>query len=224
MPPVVTMTSHALASSSSSAKALPRSPLWNRRTSAAPCSAARAAIIGRLESGSWEAPGTSGQGTSSSPVEITATVGRAYTSTTCTPAEVSAASVPASTRVPAAATTAPAGCLPPAGRIWLRSTSTVCTVICSGSSNGPAGTSVCSTGTTRMSAPGGTGAPVMTRTAWPGGHSTRGAPAGISPATGNTQGPVPATSAACTAKPSIAELSKIGLARRARTSPASTCT
>ena len=78
-----------------------------------------------------------------------------------------------------------------------------------------------STGTT-ASAPSGSGAPVMIRTAPPGASAAgRDEPAAASPATGSTTGAsaqAPATSAARTAKPSMEELSKPGRATGEATS------
>ncbi len=92
-----------------------------------------------------------------------------------------------------------------------------------GTSEAPAGASVSSTGTT-VSAPAGIIAPVMIRSAVPGPTSSSGArPAGTSPSTRSTTArwtAAPATSAARTAKPSMALFGQGGRVRAERTGSA----
>ena len=152
---------------------------------------------------------------SSLPVEITATRTCERTGTESSPAAASAARWRGAGRRPEGSRGSPAARSEPASR-----------------TNSPASgfrvnvtvaswTVACSTGTT-ASASSGIGAPVMTRTAWPG-SSGAGVPgaAGISPRSGRLRG-VRARSVTRTAKPSICEFRNGGRAIGVRTGWAST--
>ena len=131
---------------------------------------------------------------------------------------------PASITVPAWAMMSPTWQFSPWCRIWVRSWCAVVTTIRSGRATAPAGTLVSSTGTTMSpSVSTGVGAPVIMRTAVPGATSTGVWPAGMSPLTGNSHGPLPAgRSAVRTKNPSMAELENGGTGRFARASAART--
>ena len=215
-PPVVITTSavrtaSAIAWSSSAGVSEQRLTL----TGLAPASWARPKSMIELES--WICPRSSGcpGATSSEPVAMIATRGLPMTHKVPCPVAAAAATEVASSRTPAASTRSPSARSSPASRMFACSPTAALTRISSGSGAAPGCWSVCSTGTTAF-APPGTAAPVITRTACPlPTHSSLTAPAGTSPMTCSVtglSGLADATSSACTAKPSIAELVNGGTA------------
>ena len=189
--------------------------------SSAPAASTSARSITWLESTIWPCSRCDPGGTSSSPVDTTVTRGRRCTTTSATLAAAARARCPGPSRVPAASTTSPARTSSPRCRTERPTSGARCRA------TSAAPPSVSSTGTT-ASAPSGMGAPVMIRSTWPGRSTCRRvSPAAMSSATGSTTGAArvaPASSAARTAYPSIAELSKPGRSvvattSRARTSP-----
>ena len=153
-------------------------------------------------------------------MDSTATRGRRRSGTVAYPIDDAAPVASGPHTVPALSTMSPSATSPPRRRTCWPSETTSRTSTSAGSGASPIGWSVSSTGT-MASAPGGSGAPVMMRAHSP--SPTSGAdeaPAGMSPTTrSRTPG---ARSAARTANPSIAELSKGGTAKRARRSSANT--
>ncbi len=163
----------------------------------APASRAAAVRVKLLESEIWPGPIGSPGWTSSLPVESTTTRGRGRTFTVARPIAASRPSWVGPSRVPASSTRAPAAMSLPRRRMWAASatgrrtrtsSSSTGAVIASAARPVPVPPSVHSTGAT-ASAPGGIGAPVMIRAAWPG--PTLGstpAPAAMSPTTASTDG------------------------------------
>ncbi len=177
-----------------------------------------ATSIAELASKICAGPSTDPGATSSEPVERIRTCGRRCTVTLLAPIAAIRAMAAGSTTAPARSTTDPRDTSSPCGRMFAdgagrREIVTVCSP-----------PSVHSTGTT-ASAPAGTGAPVITRTAAPGTTAGATVPAPTSPVTGRVTG---SRSLACsrsahrTAYPSIAELVNTGRSISARRSCAST--
>ena len=196
----------------------------SRRTSA-PASAAWAASASELLSWIWAGPSGRPGGTSSSPVEMTATRGRRWTDAEACPVAASRPIAAGSSARPRSNRSKPAATSVPARRTFAPVLAAARISTVAGISDAPAGASVSSTGTT-VSAPGGIIAPVMIRSAVPGSTAASGArPAGTSPRTRRTTGAsrlASATSPARTAKPSIALLGQGGTVRAERTGSAST--
>ena len=185
-PPVVTSASQdsaparrAASMAASSSRTSPRS------TASKPLSATNERRVSRLESRIW--PGCSGEpsSTSSSPVEITPTRGRGTTDTSRSPTVASSPRWPGLSTAPGSSTRSPGTTSSPTGRMWLPSgTAWVTTTV------SPSGVPSVSSTITMASAPGGTGAPVMMRTASPGptGESSPDMPARTVPATRSVTG------------------------------------
>ncbi len=163
----------------------------------APASWAAAVRVKLLESVICPGPTGSPGWTSSLPVDSTTTRGRGRTFTVARPIAASRPSWVGPSRVPASRTFEPAAtslprrrmCAPSVtGRRTRTSSSGTGAVIAAAATPVPVPPSVHSTGATAR-APGGRGAPVMIRAAWPGptlGSSP--APAAMSPTTERTEG------------------------------------
>src|SRR5215212_3328726 len=217
-PPLVSTASHrSTAERTAPVMAASSSPPRPRSTGTNPDDASSASSVGRLESRTC--PGSSGAPppTSSSPVDNTPTRGRRWTATDDAPTLARTPRRPGVRTVPGVTTTSPARRSSPARRTAVPGSTGTSTTTDAPSADG----AVRSTMTT-ASAPGGTTAPVMMRTAWPAPTSTgTTGPASWVPTTCKVAGAA-ATSADRTANPSMAELSKPGTASGARTSAAAT--
>src|SRR5690606_9120283 len=228
-PPVVSTRSHRAAARSSVTRRISGSSgTLTRSPTRAPAARTAASSAGPFASQTWPGPGSPSDGTSSLPVETTASETGARSGSRVMPHAAAAATWCGASTVPARSTTSPAATSDPGSRTYSPAPRPRTTVTVDA---GPPVTplkvtwSVSSTGTT-ASAPAGTGAPVMMRTAVPG-SSGAGRPgaAATSPATGSvtgTPGAAAATSSARTANPSIWELRKRGRAAGAATSRATT--
>ncbi len=163
----------------------------------APASRAAAVRVKLLESEICPGPIGSPGSTSSLPVESTTTRGRGRTRTVPRPIAASSPSWVGPSSVPAVRTSSPALMSLPRRRMWAPSATGRRTRTSSFSTGAPMLSaarpvpeppSVHSTGAT-ASAPGGMGAPVMIRAAWPGPTLGRSpAPAAMSPITASTEG------------------------------------
>ncbi len=185
-----------------------RSGAMPRSTPSKPASASRPSSVHRLVSRIWPRRSGPPSSDSSSPVDSTPTRGRGWATTSYAPMPASTPRRAADTAVPASSTSSPSVTSSPGRRTWLPALTAASTTT---RSAGPSAGRVSSTFTT-ASAPGGMGAPVMIRAAWPGPTlRSPASPAATVPTTSSSTG-APAVSVATTAKPSMAVLANAGTA------------